>query len=312
MLKQALLLTLAAAMLLLHGTVIAAGMQPYVLASEGSGSLDAKVRQVKRSLESQGFSVIGEYSPYDDAVVIVVTSNDLKSAAKKSDRGGYGAVQRVSVTRSGRSVQVAYVNPLYIQHAYRMNGSLEPVAKKIEMALGKKKEFGSTKKVMDEDKLRSYHYMFGMEYFSDPYVIAEFGSHKEAVAAVEAGLKKERGGVSKVYRLDLSRNQTLFGVSMTRGSTRDKYRDEAYQMSIVDSKPLKQTAYLPYEILVNGNRVEILHMRFRMAVHFPDLDMRGGAGFMKIRKSPKAINKAMKEMLGVKDKRPAQERDGLI
>jgi hypothetical protein len=300
-----------ASLLLFQGVVTAAGLQPYVLASEGSGSVDGKAKQVKKALESAGFSVVGEYAPYDDAVVIVVTSSELESVSRKSDRGGYGAVQRVSVTKAGGSVQVTYVNPIYVQHAYRLNGDLDPVARKLEEALGKRQEFGSNKKVMDEDKLRNYHYMFGMEYFTDPYVLAEYGSHREAVSAVEEGLKKERGGIRKVYRLDLSDDQTLFGVSLTRGSTRDKYRDEAFQMGIVDSKPLKQTAYLPYEILVNGNRVEALHMRFRMAVHFPDLDMRGGAGFMKIRKSPKAINKAMKEMLGVKDK-SREERDGLI
>jgi len=311
MLRQALTLTVAAAMLFLHGAAVAVGLQPYVLASEEPGSVDSQAAQVNQALESQGFSVIGEYAPYDDAVVIVVTSDDLKSAARKSDRGGYGSVQRVSVTKVGGNVQVTYINPLYIQHAYRMNADLDPVARKLEKALGKEKEFGSTEKVMDEDKLRKYHYMFGMEYFSDPVIIAEYGSHTEADNAVEEGLKEKRGGVSKVYRLDLSGDQTVFGVSMTRGSSRDKYRDEAFQMGVVDSKPLKQTAYLPYEILVNGNRVEALHMRFRMAVHFPDLDMRGGTGFMKIRKSPRAVNKAMKEMLGVKDK-PAEEREGLI
>ena len=56
-------------------------------------------------------------------------------------------------------------------------------------------------------------------------------------------------------------------------------------------------AYFPYEILVNGNEVEALHMRFRMAVHFPDLNMMGDHGFMKLMASPKATEQALRGLV---------------
>jgi hypothetical protein len=46
-------------------------------------------------------------------------------------------------------------------------------------------------------------------------------------------------------------------------------------MSEIDFKDVRSTAHLPYDILVSGNRVYALYARFRIAVSFPDLSMRG-------------------------------------
>jgi len=46
-------------------------------------------------------------------------------------------------------------------------------------------------------------------------------------------------------------------------------------MSEIDFKDLRSTAHLPYDILVFGNKVCALYARFRIAVSFPDLSMRG-------------------------------------
>jgi hypothetical protein len=229
--------------------------------------------------------------------VIVVTSDELKAAAGKTKRGGYGAVARIGITRVGDQLQVAYVNPVYIQNAYRMDADLSGVADKLAKALGSKQTFGSEDGLKPK-ALRKYHYMFGMEYFDDPYELGEFASHEQAVEAIEKGLAEKRGGVSKVYRLDLPGDVTLFGVSLSAGPSNDKYRDDTFQMGVVDFRDLKGTAYLPYEILVRGKEVEALHMRFRMAVHFPDLSMMGDHSFMRVKSSPPAIEKALLEVTG--------------
>ena len=46
-----------------------------------------------------------------------------------------------------------------------------------------------------------------------------------------------------------------------------------------------------------GAEVEALHMRFRMAVHFPDLSMMGEHGFTKLMSSPGATEDALEEMV---------------
>jgi hypothetical protein len=294
----------AAVMLLLAqvGMVGAADkLKPFVLGSVSSGGhIKAKAEEVKGALAGQGFTLVGEYAPYDNAYVIVATSDALKAAAGKTKRGGYGAVVRIGITQVGDQIQVAYVNPVYIQNAYRMDADLSGVADKLAEALGNKQAFGSEDGLKPK-ALRKYHYMIGMEYFVDPYELGEFASHEQAVKAIEKGLAEKRGGVSKVYRLDLPGDVTLFGVSMSAGPSNDKYRDDTFQMGVVDFKDLKGTAYLPYEILVRGNEVEALHMRFRMAVHFPDLSMMGDNSFMRVKASPPAIEKALLEVTGKGD-----------
>ncbi len=106
--------------------------------------------------------------------------------------------------------------------------------------------------------------------------------------------------LTQVYRIDLpGKQQTVFGVGMkATGQSDDEIDiDEAHQLSIVDFEGYSKVAYFPYELLVNGNEVEALHMRFRMAVHFPDLSMMGEHGFTKLMSSPGATEDALEAML---------------
>lgn len=272
-------------------------LKPFVLGSISNGDFDRTVNETKAALVQQGFSIAGEYVPYEGAHVIVVTSDELKRIATQSERGAYAVAQRVSVTRVGDKVQVSYVNPLYIEHAYQLDASMAPVAQKLERALGKAQEFGADG--LTPKQLRKYHYTFGMEYFDDPYDLARHGSYREAVAAVENGLAAGEQGITKVYRIDIPGKQiTVFGVAMKAGADGDVNMDDTHQMGIVDFEDLKGTAYLPYEVMVRGRDIEALHMRFRMAVHFPDLKMMGENSFMKLMKSPDAIHKALTQVVG--------------
>jgi hypothetical protein len=274
-------------------------LKPFVLGSRGPGSVAEKTAEVKAALTAQGFTIAGEYTPYPDAVVIAVTNDELKSNAAKSEHGGFGAAIRVSVTKVKDEVQVAYTNPVYMANVYRMKGDLAGVAEKLAAAPGKKEEFGA--KGLTAKKLRKYHYMMGMEYFDDPSVLAEYGSFEEATTAVEAGLAAGRGGVTKVYRIDIpEKKEAVFGVAMKGATDADKFMDDKFIMSEIDFKDLRATAHLPYEMLVSGNKVYALYARFRIATSFPDLSMMGKNSFMNIMKSPEAIRKALTQAAGGK------------
>ena len=69
-------------------------------------------------------------------------------------------------------------------------------------------------------------------------------------------------------------------------------------MDIIDYLPLKRTAYLPYEIMVDGNKIIALHARFRIAAYFYDLKMFGPHGFGKLFSTPTAYNKAFTKVSG--------------
>ena len=250
-------------------------LKPFVLASKSAGTISEKAEQAKAALAAGGFSVVGEYSPYDDADIVVVTNDELKKNAGESEHGGFGAIQRVAITKVKDEVQVSYTNPVYMANVYRMKGDLSNVAAGLAKALGKVEEFGA--KGMTAKQARKYHYMVGMEYFDEPDVLAEYASYDEAVQAVNAKLSANKFGVSKVYRVDVpGKKESVFGVAMKGQTEADKYMDDRYIMSEIDFRDIKSTAHLPYEVLVSDNKVYALYARFRIAISFPDLEHDGG------------------------------------
>lgn len=265
-------------------------------------------------MTSNGFTIVGTYTPYPAANILIVTNEELRKNASESEHGGYGAVQRIAITKVKNEIQVSYTNPVYLANAYRLKNDLQDVAAKLEKALGKVEEFGA--KGLTVKKLRKYHYMFGMEYFDEPSVLGEFANYEEAIAAVEAGLAAKTEGVSKVYRVDIpGKNEAVFGVAMVGrpGSTKvtketsagqnDQFgaqmtgapEADQYIMSVIDFADLKGTAHLPYEILVSGKTVYSLYGRFRIAVSYPDLKMMGNNSFMNIMEAPEAIRKVLQK-----------------
>ena len=268
-------------------------LKPFVLASKSSGEVVQIVDSVKTKLTTAGFEIAGEYTPYENATVVIVTSDALKQAAAKSEFGGYAVGQRVAITKVNDEVQVSYTNPIYMANAYRMNSDLKDVADKLSSALGSMEAFGS-EEGMTAKETRKYHYMFGMEYFDDPSVLAEYDSYAQAIEAVEKSLAATKGGVSKVYRIDVpGKDEAVFGVALT-----DKCSGDKFIMNNIDFKPLRSTAHLPYEMLVSGEKIYALYARFRIAINFPDLKMMGANSFFKIMCAPDEIEDALIQAAG--------------
>lgn len=270
-------------------------LKPFVLASKAAGTVAGKTEQAKASLTAAGFTVVGNYSPYPDANILIVTNDALKKNAADSEHGGFGAIQRVAITKVKDEVQVSYTNPVYMANAYRMKGDLSGVAAGLAAALGKIEEFGS-KQGMTAKQARKYHYMLGMEYFDDQDVLAEYASYEEAVQSVDAKLAANKKGVSKVYRVDIpGKQESVFGVALKGATESEKYMDDRFIMSEIDFRELRSTAHLPYEVLVSGNKVYAMYARFRIAINFPDLSMMGKNSFMNIMKTPDAIRDVLKK-----------------
>jgi uncharacterized protein (DUF302 family) len=270
-------------------------LKPFVLASKGGGSVAEKAEASKAALSEAGFTVVGEYSPYPDADVLVVTNNEMKSNAAQSEHGGFGVVQRVAITRVKDEVQVSYTNPVYMANAYRMKDDMKDVASALAKALGRIEEFGS-KRGMSAAQARKYHYMIGMEYFDEPSLLAEYDNYDQAVKAVDEKLTSNGHGVIKVYRVDVpGKQETLFGTGLQGKKDGDKYMDDRFIMSEIDFHDVRSTAHLPYEVLVSGGKVYALYARFRIAINFPDLSMMGKNSFMNIMKTPDAIRDVLKK-----------------
>ena len=289
-------------------------LKPYVLASAGPGDVAKVTDEVKAKLTGAGFEIVGSYSPFAGSNILVVTNDDLKKAAGSSERGGYLAPMRVTVTQqygngkgaafnpADAQIQVAFTNPVYWAAAYRVSADVSAVKAKLAATLGSKEEYGSFydyKDGISADKLKDYHYTVMMEYFDDPSDLGEHDSHEEAVKAVEAGLASHAGGTSKVYRIDIpGKEETVFGVAMTSGCSSDETT-----MKAVDMGPVHNTGYAPYEILVTGKNVEALYARFRIAIAYLGLPMMAnptGGTFMNIMCAPGAIEEALMAAAGEK------------
>jgi hypothetical protein len=248
-------------------------MKPFVLASRGAGDAAKAVEDATAKLSAAGFTVVGKYEPYAGAVVLAITSDELKAAATAARFGAYAAAQRVTVTRVGDEVQVAYTNPAYMAAAYRMSADLAPVAAKLSAALGSLEEYGPKDGKRAKD-LKGYHYMIGMPYFDDPWKIASFSSQDEALQAVEAGLAAGRGGTKQVYWATAPPDGRCSGSPFRRP------RRDANVMRRSTS-PIRSTGHFRTSCSLEG-RGHAAHAKFRIARNHTDLSMMGDHSFMRI------------------------------
>lgn len=290
-------------------------LKPYVLAyTTTAGTVASVTDEVKAKLTGAGFQVVGSYAPFDGANILVITNDALLKAAASSGRGGYLAPERVTITKqygngkgvafnpANADIQVAFTNPVYWAAAYRVSADVSAVKAKLVTTLGDKEEYGSFydyKNGISAGDLKDYRYMIFMEEFTDPSDLGTFADHSAAVKAIEAGLGAHAGGASQVYRIDIPGTQeTVFGVALTQGCSAD-----AHIMKTIDMGPLHNTAYAPYEILVNGKNAEAPYARFRIAISYLGLPMvsnKTGGTFMDIMCAPHAIENALKAVTGKK------------
>lgn len=281
---------------LLYAAVGVAGdakIKTYILAEKKAGDVAAITAATKAKLDKAGFKVVGQYSPYDTATILIVTNEELKANAKNSELGSFGAAQRVTITKVDNEVQVAFTNPVYMANAYRMKSDLKSVAEKLKSALGNKGAYG-TEEGLTAAELRDYHYKFLMPYFDEPLRLEDYGNQQVAITKVEAAMAgNNKAGVKKVYRIDLDgKDETVIGVSMAGPGNLDCSGDK-YIMGKIDFQKLKSTGHLPYEVVISKGKVYALPAEFRIAISFPDLAMMGSNSFASIMCSPSAIQEAL-------------------
>lgn len=291
-------ITLIALTLLLFFNAFGQKLKPYILAGSSASTIDAVEKSITEKLKANGFSVEGTYKPLSskDRTVIAITNDDLIAAVKKAGGfKGFALALRVALTVENGKVMISYTNPEYWGRAY-FTDKWEIAApyysrfsSKLKTALAdfsneKFKEFGSVKGI-DAGELKKYHYMVGMPYFDDNVKIKEFKSFEEAINKIEANLKTGVQDVKKVYDVKLAGEKiALYGFALTG------VEGEKLFMPKIDLGNPKHTGFLPYELLVVGNKVYMLHGRFRIALSFPDLTM---SQFMKIVSTPGYIEEKM-------------------
>lgn len=271
-------------------------LSPYFKAGVFQGTIADAQQQVETALTGAGFLVIGKYQPEGNMglSVVVFTSDEIKSTCLKvKDRGALAAALKVGFVAKGKQVEISYVNPEYLFNAYFMDEyvkyveALAGISKKVKETLNlygtPATAFGGK---VELDDVREYQYMMGMEEFTDPVELNEFSSFEEGLATITKNLATQKGGTVKVYELVFSNEKiAVFGVGFT-----DKKNGEASFLPTIGEA---HVAALPYEIILQGKEATMLHGRYRIALHWPDLTM---GTFTKIISTPGYIEDTMEAL----------------
>lgn len=262
-------------------------LKPFTLAEEiKNGRLIPVTEEVRRKLGNGGFEIIGSYTPYETANIFVVTNTRLKQVASDSRYGGFGAALRVAVTQMGNDIQVTHNNPNYVGLAYNMKNELSDIKQQFKKALGFMRDYGGGEGIKAAD-LPSYNYTFGLEGFTGFFEFSKHKSYQEALRTVEASLEKGKNGISQVYRLDIpGKQQTVIGLSLKGDAQEQPFLNDKFVMEVIDNKEVRRSAHLPYEIMVDGNKVIAMHPHYRLAINFPDLKMFGKNSFGRLMDLP--------------------------
>ena len=266
--------------------LLAQDLSPYIKIGESTESIQELTQKVISTLKNNSFIFLGAYSPSNkkSLKVIAFTRSDLSNTAiKVTDRGALAAVFKVGLVEINNKVTISYTNPDYILRAYlrenynTFSSTFRAFSADLKTAfssLGNEfVPFGGT---VQADKLKKYHYKIMMPYFTDPIVLNEFNSFEEGVNTIENALNSKKASTKLVYKLVYNNAKVaVFGVGLLNSS-----EGESHFLPIIGED---HVAALPYEIILQDKVATMLHGKYRLALHWPDLTM---GTFMKIMSTP--------------------------
>jgi len=294
--KKLIILWIASVFFMGNSWVNAQEITPYIKVGESPKTMEQTELDVVKALEGKGFEIIGQYHVGNDQTlkVIVYSRNDLQAITLNvKDRGALAAALKVGLKADGPNTSISYLNPEYLFQAYLMDAydthsvGLKKIEADIAASLSplgdENNGFGGA---MTAEDLREYHYKIMMPYFSDPVELKEFTSFEEGVQIIEKNLAAKKGSTEMVYSLVFQDKKTaVYGVALLD--------DETGEKSFLPTIGVDHLAAMPYEIILENNTATILHGRYRLALHWPELTM---GTFMKIRSAPGDIKDALENL----------------
>jgi hypothetical protein len=115
-----------------------------------------------------------------------------------------------------------------------------------------------------------------MPYFTDPVELNEFTSFDEGLKTIENNLKAHKENTTLVYKVIYPTEKVaVFGIGL-----QSKEDGESYFLPKIGEENI---AAMPYEIILQGKTVTMLHGKYRLALSWPELTM---GTFMKIMSTP--------------------------
>ena len=265
------------------------------------GSVKGDIASVKNKifqlLKKNNFEIIGQYHPMKnkDLLVIVFSSEKLKQICRQIPNGGLMAsAMRVGLIEKNAQVEISLLNPEYIFYAYlrdytkQYEIALNQISINIKMALypisnGFLPYITSS---LTERELKEFRFTVRNPSFTDPVLINQFPDFEKAIKKIEDNLQARKEGCIKVYEIiDKEKKIAVFGIGLL-----DERRGETI---FLPKLGISHIAALPYELFVNGNKVSILHGKYRFPLYWSDLTT---TEYRKIYKSPRDVEELMKAL----------------
>lgn len=271
-------------------------LSPYYKICELDGAISSHVDKVMEALKAADFEIIGQYNPEknDNLFVLAYTRTDLKNLCLEfEDRGALAATLKIGFVQKDGKTTISMLNPLYMFYAYLLentNSFEKDFIKISDDAINAMKAVGSDMTAFggEESKkaLKKYRYKIMMPYFTSPVKLNEFASFEEGLKIIRANLKKQKGGTVKVYEQVFENEKiAVFGVGLL-----DPEKGEPNFLPKIGEAHI---AAMPYDLILQGNKATMLHGKYRIALHWPELTM---GTFMKIMSTPGNIKDFMKDL----------------
>ncbi len=282
------------AIIIINFSAIGQELAPYIKIGESSETIQKVSKKIIDALQNNSFTILGTYNPSgkNTLKVIAFTRTDLKNTVVKiTDRGALGAVFKVGLVQKNGKVTISYTNPDYFLRAYLRDNYITFKSTFQKFSTDLKTTFSSIGNeftpfggTIKTDKLKKYRYKIMMPYFTDPVKLNEFTSFEEGLKVIENNLKAQKGNTIQVFKLVYKTEKVaVFGVGL-----QSKEDGEANFLPIIGED---HVAAMPYEIILQGTKATMLHGRYRLALHWPELTM---GTFMKIMSTPGNIEDTLK------------------
>ena len=227
---------------------------------------------VAERLQTAGFEIVATYPATNESTTIVITNDELKTAADKPDRG-FAAILRVLVDNHNH--RIAVTNPVYFGKAFLQNEYDHTLGtrltKSLKEALG---EMTPSTDVYPYDELAEFRFMIGMPTYNSTYLLGE-GEN----ASLLAKLQDYNNGEDVVFTLPLGDGRTLVGFKLSKRTR-----------SFVNKIGSQNAELLPYTILVEDGKATALKVEYYVAISYPLLSM---SQFMTIATLPGAVEKEL-------------------
>jgi len=267
-------------------------LSPYLGVKSNSTVTDLNT-EIQSLLKANGYKVIGEYNVAGkaDMHVVCFTHDDLvRICGEFEDRGALASVLKIGLKKDGAQTEISLVNPNYMFYAYfgddyKMEApNLKALDEKIKSVLttqyGNFTPFGGA---LTSLELEGYHYAMMMPYFEEPVSLEEYKSFEAGLDFIKGKLAAGSKEVKLVYeQINMAKKTAVFGIALTGAE-----KGEGAFLPIIGERHL---AAMPYEIILQGNEVTMLHGRYRFALYWPELTM---GTFTKIMSTPGDVEDAM-------------------